>query len=285
MNIKYVIKDDIKTVGDVLKKRLKLSRRLITELKQEQRIFLNGNPVFTNVPVKLNDTIEVNIKDENTSETIIPQEIPIDILYEDEFFLAVNKPKGMVVHPTLNYKNGTLGNAVMYYYRDTPFVFRPVLRLDKDTSGIVVIAKNKLISERFSEQLKNHDIKKTYHAIVCGSLDKGIIEAPIARSSDSIIKRCVSPSGAYSKTEYEVIFKTKTLSFIKVTPVTGRTHQIRVHMAHIGCPLYADFLYGTEIKNETFYLHCSSLEFIHPITQKKLKIECNLPEYFKKPLE
>lgn len=288
MKTNYIIPPESggRSIYDILKKNLKISRRLIIALKKDNSIELNGAPVFTNHIVKENDILSIDLSEKESSENINPEKTPIDVIYEDEHILAINKPRGMAVHPTLNYESGTLANAVMYYYKDTPFVFRPVNRLDKDTSGLVLIAKNKFSAERLSKQLAEGNIKKTYTAIVCGhpSSLSGTINEPISRENDSIIKRCVSDNGAHSKTVYKVIETKNSKSLVEVSPITGRTHQIRVHMAHIGCPLYADFLYGEEIENESFYLHCGSLEFNHPFTEKKVNLTCNLPEYFKNPL-
>ena len=288
MKINYTIQkeDSGRPVYEILKKRLKISRRLIISLKKNNGILLNNIQVFTNHPVNEGDVLSVEITETASSKSLEPENIPINIVYEDEHILAVNKPRGMAVHPTLNYENGTLANAVMYYYKDTSFVFRPVNRLDKDTSGIILIAKNKLAAERLSKELSENKITKIYAAVVCGipSPSSGTISAPIAREDDSIIKRCVSDEGADAQTAYRTLEIYDDKSLVEISPITGRTHQIRVHMAYIGCPLYADFLYGKEIENEAFYLHCSSVEFTHPITEDKVKLSCNLPEYFKNPL-
>lgn len=285
MKINYTVSESENslTVYDILKKKLKISRRLIIALKKNNGIELNSLPVFTNQTVKESDILSVNLEEKESSTDIMPENIPLDIIYEDEHILVVNKPQGMTVHPTLNYESGTLANAVMYYYKDVSFVFRPVNRLDKDTSGLVLVAKNKLSAERLSKQLHDKAINKTYTAILVGvpSPVSGTVDVPISRTDDSIIKRQVSENGAKSKTIYKVIKNNSKMSLVEVSPVTGRTHQIRVHMAHIGCPLYADFLYGTEIENETFYLHCSSLSFTHPFTDQKVNLTCDLPHYFK----
>lgn len=270
-------------VYDILKKKLKISRRLIIVLKKENGILLNGTPVFTDKIVSKGDIISINLTEKNSSQNITPENIPIEIVYEDEHILVVNKPRKMAVHPTLNYENKTLANAVMYYFKDTSFVFRPVNRLDKDTSGLIIIAKNKFSAERLSSQLSQNKIEKIYTAITVNTPSplSGTIEAPISRADDSIIKRCIAESGSNSATKYKVLDSINNKSLVEICPLTGRTHQIRVHMAHIGCPLYADFLYGEEVENETFYLHCSSLTFVHPATFKPLTVNCPLPEYFK----
>lgn len=274
------------TVGDFLKRSLSLSRRIIIKLKKTGGIEVNGNAVHTNFVLHEGDVLTVSLPEEQ-SETLKPESIPINVLYEDEHLLAVNKPKNMAVHPTLNYKSGTLANAVSHYFKGEPFVFRPVNRLDKDTSGVVLIAKNQIAASRLSAQLAQKEMQKTYFAIVFGvpQPSVGKISVPIALEEGSIIKRCANSNGASAKTEYETIRTNGSLSLVRLFPHTGRTHQIRVHMAHIGCPLYADFLYGTEIPNETFYLHCASLSFMHPITQKQMTIHAPLPDCFKERID
>ncbi len=274
------------TVGDFLKRSLSLSRRIIIKLKKTGGIEVNGSAVHTNFVLHEGDVLTVSLPEEQ-SETLKPESIPINVLYEDEHLLAVNKPKNMAVHPTLNYKSGTLANAVLHYFKGEPFVFRPVNRLDKDTSGVVLIAKNQIAASRLSAQLAQKEMQKTYFAIVFGvpQPSVGKISVPIALEEGSIIKRCINPSGASAETEYETVCTNNGLSLVRLFPHTGRTHQIRVHMAHIGCPLYADFLYGTEIPNETFYLHCASLSFMHPITQKQMTIHAPLPDCFKERID
>ena len=260
-------------VGKLLKQKLKFSRRMLTDLKNNNGIAVNGNAVFSNFIVKNGDTVSVTLPENNSD--IPPEKGDLDIVYEDEFLLVINKPSGIPVHPTLNFKNGTLANFVMYHYKDAPFVFRPVNRLDKDTSGLVLIAKDKHTAFALSEQLKNNKIRKIYRALVCGTPpESGEIDAPIQRCDDSIIKRCVHPDGKPSKTLFRTLSTENGLSLVVAEPITGRTHQIRVHFAHIGHPLYADFLYGEEIENQTFSLHCHSLIFPHPETGEELKIEC-----------
>lgn len=274
------------TVGGFLKRSLSLSRRIIIKLKKTDGIEVNGSAVHTNFVLHEGDVLTVSLPEEQ-SETLKPENIPINVLYEDEHLLAVNKPKNMAVHPTLNYKSGTLANAALHYFKGEPFVFRPVNRLDKDTSGVVLIAKNQIAASRLSAQLAQKEMQKTYFAIVFGvpQPSVGKISAPIALEEGSIIKRCINPSGASAETEYETIRTNGSLSLVRLFPHTGRTHQIRVHMAHIGCPLYADFLYGTEIPDETFYLHCASLSFMHPITQKQMTVHAPLPDCFKERID
>lgn len=267
-------------VGDILR-RMNVSSRLLPELKRTGGIMLNDKIVTVRQTVKENDTVKAVLYEESPSENVIPVNIPLDIIYEDEDIFAVSKPKDMPVHPSLHNYDNTLGNAVMYYFRNEKFVFRPITRLDRDTTGVVIVAKNKLSACLLSDEMKKGNIKKTYLAYLSKTPDKdaGKIEAPISRVSDSVIKRAVDENGKYALTEYEVIKKCADGTCIaKVLPITGRTHQIRVHMAHIGCPLKYDYLYGKEIEGETLYLHCQSVEFIHPITKEHLVISCAPPK-------
>ncbi len=273
MEKKFVYTGDAIEVGKFLKQKLHFSRRMITSLKQTNGIAVNGNAVFSNFIIKNGDSVTVTMPE--TKSDILPEKGDLDIVYEDEFLLAVNKPSGIPVHPTLNFQKGTLANFVMYHFKDTPFVFRPVNRLDKDTSGLVLLAKDKHTAFNLSEQLKNKKIRKIYTAVVVGTPpESGEIDAPIQRCPDSIIKRCIHPDGKPSKTLFRTLSTDGVLSAVEAEPITGRTHQIRVHFAHIGHPLYADFLYGEEIPDKTFKLHCSTLIFTHPETGKELKIEC-----------
>lgn len=258
---------------DILRREMKLSANLLTKLKKSGGIILNGKPAITSFIVNTGDEISIHFPDEEKSN-IPATNIPIEIIYEDEHILAVNKPKDMPTHPSIgNYEN-TLGNACMYYYKDINFVFRPVNRLDRDTTGIVIIAKDAITSYLLAEQMKSGIFKKTYFAIASGipNPKNGLIDAPIARASESIIKREVAAHGQRAVTEYETIKTENNISLLKIKLHTGRTHQIRVHMAHIGTPLLYDYMYGTEVAGKTLFLHCGEIEFIHPFTDKNMKL-------------
>ena len=281
--IELKITDELsgKDIKSILFNHLKLSAHLVTKLKKNDGIKLNFEHATVRKIVSSDDILTITLPDEN-SKNIPPTPIELDIIYEDEDILLVNKPAFMPTHPSIgNYKN-TLANAVMYYYKDTNFVFRAVNRLDRDTTGLVLIAKNQYSANILNQQIKKRAIKKEYLAICSGipENDIGTIEAPIGRIDKSIIKRAVSPDGQYAKTDYEVIGKENGNSLVKLTLHTGRTHQIRVHMAHIGCPLYADFIYGTEIEGERTRLHCHRLEFSHPSTNKTLSFTSPVPDDF-----
>lgn len=260
-------------IDTLLHRHFSLSSRLITELKHSGGILKNGIPVTIREPVKAGDLLTLRLVDETPSERILSEAYPLSVVYEDEDLLAVSKPKDMPIHPSQHHFTGTLGNAVMYRYRGEPYVFRPITRLDRDTTGIVLIARHKLAACRLSDQMQKGQIHKTYYALLSRAPEQaeGIVKAPIGRCPDSIIKRQICPEGKPAETAYQVISHRSDGSCVaKVTPLTGRTHQIRVHMAHIGCPLLYDYLYGTEIPGKTLFLHCGELSFVHPITGRPL---------------
>ena len=200
------------------------------------------------------------------------------IAYEDDYLLIIDKPAGMLVHPTVNEWGCTLYDYVAEYYQRKGITanIHPVSRLDRHTSGLVIFAKEPIIQHWLSQQ----QMDKEYLAIVTGELpnDEGIIEAPIARKEGSIIERCVSKNGKYAKTSYKLLAKRKDLSLLQVKLFTGRTHQIRVHMAYIGCPLFNDNLYGTPGPQSRHALHAFKLRFIHPVSDTPVEITRTLPE-------
>ena len=200
------------------------------------------------------------------------------IAYEDDYLLIIDKPAGMLVHPTVNEWGCTLYDYVTEYYQRKGITanIHPVSRLDRHTSGLVIFAKEPIIQHWLSQQ----QMDKEYLAIVTGELpnDEGIIEAPIARKEGSIIERCVSENGKYAKTSYKLLSKRTDLSLLQVKLFTGRTHQIRVHMAYIGCPLFNDNLYGTPGPQSRHALHAFKLRFIHPVSDTPVEITRTLPE-------
>ena len=259
-------------IRDYLKRRLHFSTALIAKVKYGG-VKLSGAVVTMRAVVKDQDVIEITLPEED-SENISPISLPLTVLYEDDWLLAVSKPKNMPVHPSRGNHLPTLANAVRAYF-GRPFVFRAVNRLDRDTSGIVLIAKNQLSGGILAEDMKAGLFEKTYTALVLGvpKNSESEIIAPIRRESEGSIKRIVAEDGKYAKTHYRVLKTDGDRAFCEITPQTGRTHQIRVHMAHIGHPLYADFLYGEKIEGMTYSLRCSRLSFPHPITRVKIIIE------------
>ena len=254
-------------------RRLGFSVSLIAKVKFDN-VYLNGEAVHMRAVVKNGDLIEVNFPEED-SENIEPINVPLDILYEDDRILVVNKPINMPVHPSKGNHLPTLANAVRFYL-GKPFVFRSITRLDRDTSGIVLIAKDRLAAAMLSLAMKSGEIDKRYLArtMGCPAEHKGIIDAPIERESEGSIKRIVRADGKPSITEYEVISVDECgNALLSVRPITGRTHQIRVHMAYIGHPLLDDFLYGERSEGRTYSLHCHRLSFPHPSSGETMTIE------------
>ena len=270
-----------KTVKEILFNKLFLASNLVTKLKSTKGILVNGECVTVRRVLEEGDVLKVILEDEN-SQNIIPNNIPLDIIYEDEDLLVVNKPCNMPTHPSFKHYEGTLANAVMYYFRDANFTFRAVNRLDRDTTGIVVIAKNRYSAGFLNKQIMNRDIKKTYIAICCGNLPKenDIIDAPIKREKESVIKRVVSPDGQRAVSEYWVEDFKDGFSLVRLMPYTGRTHQLRVHMSYINAPIYGDFIYGKEIDGERVRLHCLSMEFKRPSDNKSILLEAPKPKDF-----
>ena len=279
MELNYIVKDEV-NIRQVLREKFGISERLLTKLKKNQKIFLNdSNKIYMDMYVKQNDKINVNLDFDEDNSNIIPVKMDLKILYEDESIIIVDKPANMTVHPSLNHYEDSLSNGIKYYFNALGLKrkIRPINRLDKNTSGIVIFAKNEYIQDRLN---KYH---KEYLAIVVGKLlGSGIIDKPIARKEDSIIERCIDSNGEKSITEYEVIqnFKVNStnLSLVKCILHTGRTHQIRVHMKSIGHPILGDTLYGnySELINRQA-LHAYKICFIHPITKKEIEITSSIP--------
>lgn len=238
--------------------------------------FADGAPLHTDQPVHAGQCITFALPPEPPT-SVTPQPIPLSVAYEDDFVAVLNKPAGLAVHPTLNYPDHTLANAWIYYLQTQgkTGVFRPVNRIDKNTSGLVLCAQN-----AFAAPLLGASAQKCYLAIVQGSLPlgPGQVEAPIGRRGDSIIGRCVTPQGKYSLTRYTVLAAGQGYSLLACVPQTGRTHQIRVHMSHIGHPLAGDTLYGGSYQGIGRHaLHCAVLRFAHPLTGQSLRVSCPLP--------
>ncbi len=258
------------------------SGSLITALKKGDSISLNGKKEFVNKVVACGDILKISLPQAN-SDNIVPNDIPLSVLYEDEDILVVNKPANMPTHPSHGHFEGTLANAVMHYYKDIAFTFRAVTRLDRDTSGVVLIAKHIVAADRLSKSLIEGSLTKEYMAVCVGTPNplKATIEAPIKREKEGIIKRCIAEDGKPSVTDYEVIEEKDGLALVRLYPKTGRTHQLRLHLSYIGTPILGDFLYGKEISGERTKLHCHSLGFPHPFSGKVMKITAPLPEDMK----
>ena len=298
LNYKIVESDVNKTVKEIIYVRLNLSSRLIRKLKMCGNITVNQNPVNINYIPSLGSVVQVDLEVVESDE-IVPQPGQLDILYEDDAFLAVNKPADLVVHPCSYHPDNTLANYVKYYLNNSKKI-RPINRIDRNTTGIVLFAKNEYIQESF----KNLQVKpqKDYIAIVYGTFDKknGTISLPIARNPNSLIEREVNfESGKEAVTKYEVLAEKNIenvgyISIVKLSLETGRTHQIRVHMSYLGHNLLGDDLYGSGEKDtimREFYedfsmnrqaLHAYRLCFEHPITRKNIEIIAPLPDDMRK---
>ena len=293
MEITYTIEENNKTIKQILKERLFISDRLLTFLKKNSLILYNNDKITNlNILARLNSTVTVDLNFEEDNNNIVPIKMDLKIIYEDEALLIIDKPAGIPVHPSIIHFEDSLSNGVKYYF-DTINLhkkIRPVNRLDRNTSGIVIFAKNEYIHDMLSKQMQNKQFKKEYIAICEGIFDKkqDTINAPIARKIDSIIERCVSPNGDVAITHYSVLKEfcknNEAFSEVLVNLETGRTHQIRVHLSHIGYPIIGDEVYSNG-KNEWNVsgqcLHAWKLEFIHPITGKKISLEAEIPEYLK----
>lgn len=268
-----------------------LSRNTVQRLIKEENVKVNGVKTKDSYKVQLNDEIEIELPDAKEID-LKAQKIPLDIIYEDKDIIVINKPKGMVVHPGNGNLDGTLVNAVMAICKDSLSgiggEIRPgiVHRLDKDTSGAIIVAKNDKAHIALSEQLKNHEVKKTYLTLVRGIVkeNEATINMPIARSTKDRKKMAVDKKGKEAITHFKVLGRYKgKYTLLKVNIETGRTHQIRVHLSHIGYPIIGDEIYSNG-KNEWGVkgqcLHAWKIEFKHPITNQQMKLEAEIPTYF-----
>ena len=291
MNFKYIVNSDkYSNVKELLKVEFKLSERMIIKLKKEKRIFLNNSPVYVSAPLNINDVIQIDMDFVETADNIQPTQMNLKIIYEDEYLLILNKPAGLPIHPSANHFSDSLSNGVKYYFdtKNLAIKLRPVNRLDKDTSGIVIFAKHPYIQECLINQMKDKKFCKNYLALVSGifSPQNGTINAPITRKDNSIIERTIDLSSTLDKeqaiTHYKTLEILKNASLVEFTLETGRTHQIRVHSKFMNCPLIGDTLYGnpsTLISHQA--LHAYKISFYHPITNEFLEFTIQMPEDFK----
>lgn len=270
----------------VLKEQFLLSDRLITKLKKANKIYLNSLPTYTKKSVTVGDTVSVLIDFEEDNSNIVASNIPLNIIYEDDYLLVLNKPANIAIHPSILHFDNSLSNGVKFYFDKLGLKkkIRIVNRLDRNTSGIVILAKNEYIQECLIKQMKTNEFKKEYLAIAKGILESksGTLNFPIARKEGSIIERTVSSDGDSAITHYDVVKEFNNLSLVHIVLETGRTHQIRVHFSHIGHPILGDTLYGSpsELINRQA-LHSYKLTFIHPVTKKELILESSLPNDIK----
>lgn len=274
------------TLRDYLSKKLQFSRRSIISLKKSGGAVINGDISHMNVLLKEFDKVEITFED-SESENILPEQMKLDIIFEDEHIIVINKEYGMPVHPTRRYIMGTLANGLAYYFmgRAEQIKIRPINRLDKDTSGLVVFAKNAHIQHLLSFYVGKEEFKKEYIAIVHGNLInlEGTIDLPIAREIEYGMKRVVREDGDRAVTHYKRIAQLGSICVVNITLETGRTHQIRVHMSHIGHPLLGDEMYGgsTELIGRQA-LHAEKITMLHPLTKKWHSFSAPIPDDMQK---
>ena len=296
MNIKKIIVNEEnvgkRVDGFIPNVQKDISRSMVQKLIENENIKVNNKKTKYSYKLKLNDEIEISVP-EAKEINLKAQDIPLEVIYEDKDIIVINKPKGMVVHPANGNPDGTLVNAVMSLCKDSLSgiggEIRPgiVHRLDKDTSGAIIVAKNDKAHINLSEQLKNHEVKKTYLALVRGIIkeNEATINMPIARSKKDRKKMAVDKDGKEAITHFKVLGRYKNkYTLLQINLETGRTHQIRVHLSYIGYPIIGDEVYSNG-KNEWNIsgqcLHAWKLEFLHPITNKKISLEAEIPEYLR----
>lgn len=287
--------DNVRLDAFISGKNDKMSRTMVQRLIEDGEVLVNGNKKKLSYKVKIGDVIEINIPEAKETD-IKAQNIPLKIVYEDNDIIVVNKPKGMVVHPANGNPDGTLVNAVMALCKGSLSgiggEIRPgiVHRLDKDTSGLIIVAKNDLAHINMSKQIKDRQVKKIYIALVKGNIseDEATINMPIGRSTKDRKKMAVRKDGKEALTHFKVLKRYEKYTLLEIKIDTGRTHQIRVHMAEIGHPVVGDIVYSNgknEFGIEGQMLHARSLDFRHPITGKQMHLEAELPQYFKDVLK
>lgn len=303
MQLKYIVKetDNYTDINEILNTKFNISSRLRFKLINNKSVTLNDTFVDTRTHIKPHDIICVDLSYEEDNSNIVPTKMEFDILFEDEWFLVINKPSGISIHPSLLHYTDSLSNGVKYYFDQISLKkkIRPVNRLDANTSGLVIFAKCEYIQECFIKQMADKTFKKTYLCLVQGNFEKStnsnknidsntgyeIIDLPIARKPGSIIERSVDASGQKAITHYRVIKKFDGYSLVECLLETGRTHQIRVHMSNIGHSLLGDDLYSLNcnslalIKRQA--LHSYKIELIHPVTDELLSFCSELPEDMK----
>lgn len=274
--------DDGRYLREVLRGPMALSYSAMKSAKWSDRIRLNGVSAKVDIRVRTGDTVTVLPAEEKPVYTPKPYDVVLNILYEDEHLLVINKPAPLASQSSVNHPDDSLENAV-YSYMGCPegFVYRPVNRLDKGTSGIMVVAKNAHVQHLLQQMLHTDRFVRSYLAVTEGipEAEEGILDFPIDKAPGATIRRIVSPEGKPSVTHYRVLRASGNRALIALKLETGRTHQIRVHLSHIGCPVCGDFLYGTELPElkERFALHSAGLSLVHPVTGQLLNLRAELP--------
>ncbi len=280
---------DGKTITYFLKQHGYTHHIIVLLKKTKNGILRNGHWAYVNELLNTNDTLTITLDEAPNKTSIVPVSLPFSIVYEDNDIVVVDKPAHMPIHPSVNHYETTLANTITYHYRQKKehFTFRCLNRLDRDTTGLTIVAKHALSAAILNEQIRNHTLHRTYLAVCTGLVpDSGIIDAPIGRVSDSTVERCINEQNGesaithYTRIDYD---KGKNLSLVRLQLETGRTHQIRVHMKYLGYPLIGDFLYNpdyTYIKRQA--LHSYILDFTHPITQEKMHLLAPFPQDLKR---
>lgn len=281
------IDNKFNSIKEVAKSHFHFSSHLLTKLKNKKLIFLNNKQTYVSAKIVLNDIVKFNLDYEEESDNIIPSKMNLDIVYEDDSILVINKSPFIPVHPSQNHYTDSLSNGVKNYYNQIGLKkkIRPVNRLDKNTSGLVIFAKNEYIQENLTLQMKSNTFSKKYLAILDGipTENHGSIIAPISRKEGSIMERIIDfENGQYAETHFKVLKTINNLSLVEFSLKTGRTHQIRVHAKHIGCPILGDTLYNKESSSiNRQALHAYSISFLHPINNNLMNLEIALPNDMK----
>ena len=287
MKLNYIVEENCKytNINQILINEFNISSRLRNKLIRLHHIYKNSIVADTRDSINLNNLITIDFDYEEDTSNIVPTKMKLDIIYEDEWLIVINKSAGIPVHPSMLHYTDSLSNGIRFYFDSIGLKkkIRPVNRLDLNTSGLVVFAKCEYIQEQLSAQMQTNDFKKEYICLVEGHLNEksGIIDLPISRKPGSIIERCVSPDGQKSITKFTVLKEFDNYSLVKCILKTGRTHQIRVHFSYIGHPLLGDTLYGhsSNLINRQA-LHSYRISFIHPVTKHFLSFEAPVPEDF-----
>ena len=291
IKMELIAKDNIR-IDKYLMEELEYSRSKIQRMIDNDSILVNNNSIKSSYKLKIGDNIYID-DDYNEDVDIVPEKIDLDIVYEDEYLLVVNKPSGMVVHPAVGNYSGTLVNGLMYHCNNNLSRVNGSVRpgivhsIDKDTSGVLVVAKNDIAHKGLAEQIKEHSFTRVYNTVVVGNIkdDFGTIDAPIGRHPKDRKKQAVTDKNSRNAvTHFEVLERYNGFTFLKVRLETGRTHQIRVHMAYRGTPVAGDVVYGNPKKTYGLQGQClnaSTIGFVHPITGEYLEFTTDLPDYFK----
>ena len=291
--IKIVVDEANVRIDKYLASKLDYSREYIGKLIDAKLVLVNGKVIKASYKINFNEEIIIHDEEFKVEEDILPVKMDLNIVYEDEYLMVINKPSGLVVHPGNGNYNNTLVNGLMYYTKNLSDVggeFRPgiVHRIDKDTSGLLLIAKSNQVHEILADDFKNKRIKREYIALLDGVFRQGsaTIDAPIGRDKQNREKMAVVEDGKHAVTHMKVLKRYKEYTLVSCILETGRTHQIRVHMAYIGYPIHNDPVYAKkEATSFGQFLHSYKMNFVHPITKKEMEFTCPLPKYFEEFLD